>query len=175
MKYLLLLIFITGGIYAGLHDQEFSVKKSTAIDVKAEPIRSQVQESADRIRVFLEKKKSPCAKYAYAFAQSADAYRIDVAVVLGISGGESSYCKRFVEKTNNPFGFGYCDSCADGKYFKDIPHAINHVTKTITTHRYYRKFQKTKDCKDLAAVYLTGDRERWCGMIESTRLQLAGL
>lgn len=173
MKLLLLIIaIITGGYTAYVSDNQ-SQRHEAPDTSYAVALKPSYQSTEDRIRVFLEKKKSPLVPYAKDFVKEAEAYRIDPSIVLGISGAESSWGKRYISRTNNFLGWGYCDSCADGTHFTDIPEAIGHVTKKIATGKYYRKFQATKDCKDLAKVYLTGDRERWCSVIEATRKGIA--
>jgi len=164
MKTILLLLAIIIGGYYGYVTQHSGPVSHVA--TTAEQLQPQYQETTDKIEAFLVKKNSPLAAYAKDFAEAADAYRLPPELIVGITYQESSLGKRYPKQTNNPWNYGFCDSCPIGRSFPTMRDGAYTVARAIATGKYYRKYQKSKDLNDLAAIYLTGDRAKWVAGIE---------
>ena len=162
----LLFTVFTGGKYVSFH-QVLPSRKWTVVHVSGEK-----EKIVPKIEAYLKKKHSPLVGYAGEFFKASSYYRVPAYILLGICSAESSLGKHYEPHTNNVFGWGYCDSCASGKHFNSIPEAIHTVARSLATRPQFKKFQETKDVKDLAMVYLTGDRERWVQTILAVKAEL---
>ncbi len=60
----------------------------------------------ETLRIFFAKYDSPLQNHAKTFVDVADKYGFDYRMLPAISGVESSFAEHYIERTNNPFGWG---------------------------------------------------------------------
>lgn len=118
------------------------------------------------LRHYLQSRASPLAEASEDIIEIADHYGLDYRLFIGIANAESSLGKHIPEGSYNPYGF----ACFDGQpchYFKSYKEATESLAGTLTNHYAYAKWNSTGDVNDLAAVYLTGDKKRWVGNVQT--------
>jgi len=166
----LIIFFVTCSLLYGGGRYVLSTHKPRPMDVVH--VAGEKEKVVPKIEAYLRRKGSPLVGYSGEFYKASSYYRIPVHIILGICASESSLGKHYQLHTNNVFGWGYCDSCKSGLHFSSIGQGIHHVARSLATRPQFKKFQETKDVKDLSLVYLTGDRERWVSVINSVKEEL---
>lgn len=119
-----------------------------------------------KLRDYLQSKNSPIADEAEDIISVADQWGLDYRLFVGISNAESSFCKRSPEGSHNCWGF----ACFDNQpchYFKTYKEALESLAGTITNHYAYTDYNRTGSLSDLSKVYLTGNKKRWEGNVQS--------
>ena len=142
--------------------------------VKAPQIKTQsiyTSPQVEKIRTFLKSKNSPLASASADFVVFGDQFKVDPALMVGISKAESNF-EKAGDTTDNNFA-GY--ACYDGgrcPSFRDYRTAVWHLAKTLGTKPAYAKFRETGEVEDLATNYLTGDKKRWSNTIRGVMEEL---
>ena len=132
-----------------------------------------MDDRAYRVRVYLESYSSPLADYSSEFIKTADKYKLDFRILVGISNAESSLGKRIPEESSNPFGLG-CWTNHPCYRFKSFAEAIQFLGATLASHHAYSDFRRSGEVTDIAKVYLTGDKSRWAHAVTYTMDELSG-
>ncbi len=123
---------------------------------------------SDIIKVYLQSRGSVLANFSFEFVEFGDRYGVDPSALVAVSGIESGFGRDHLCGSYNPFGYGR--PCWD---FRDYPSAILQVAKTIGTSRYYRKYQESRDPRDLAGIYNEGNEEAWIRAFDQFSGELA--
>lgn len=102
---------------------------------REEIIEQKIDDRAERVRLYFEKRKMPLAKYGEKFIEAADKYNLDWRLLPAISVRESSGGKQMCG--NNPFGWASCR-----RDFKSIEEGIGIVAWNLAgqnpnTSSYY--------------------------------------
>lgn len=77
-----------------------------------------------------------------------DRYGLDYRLYVAIAGAESTWGKNSPKKSYNFTGISN-----GAARFRSIDHNIKFTCETIATRRWYRKYRRTRDIKDLAYVF----------------------
>jgi hypothetical protein len=105
-----------------------------------------------RIERFLERycPSSPLRGYGGEIVRQSDRYKLDYRLYVAIAGAESTWGKRSPKRSRN-----YTGISNGGARFRSIKHNIEFTLATIAEKKWYRKFRRTKNLRDLVVVYKT--------------------
>jgi len=106
------------------------------------------------LKKYFKDKNSILSEHSDVFIDMARKYNLDPLLLPAVSFVESGGCKRYVQSTNNCFGWG-------GGYihFKDIPTAIERIARDLNNHSYYRRYQKERTLSAFASNYNPSHKE----------------
>ncbi len=114
------------------------------------------------VRQFLSERKSPLEPYAPDIVAAADRYDIDFRLLPAISVQESSACKRIIKESYNCWGWGIYGSKVTK--FSNYPHAIETITKTLST-KYRDRGLVTPF--EIAKLYNPSNTNNWAENVTS--------
>lgn len=104
---------------------------------------------AARIEKFLTRyPDSPLRGHIHEILYCADRFGLDYRLYLGIAGAESTFGRRYPKSNRNLTGV-----CNGGARFVSIYDNIYRTHEIIATGKWYRKYRKTRDLRDLVYVY----------------------
>ena len=104
---------------------------------------------AAKIEKFLTRyPDSPLRRHVREILSCADHFGLDYRLYLGIAGAESTFGRRYPKGNYNLTGV-----CNGGKKFASIYDNIYQTNKIIATGKWYRKYRKTRNLRDLVCVY----------------------
>lgn len=85
----------------------------------------------EAVRQFFARYKSPLEPYSQNIVKTAEQYGLDYRLVPAIAMQESNLCQKIPKNSYNCWGFGIYGKQV--KKFKNYPHAIDVVTKTLAS------------------------------------------
>ncbi|KAF0133974.1 MAG: Uncharacterized protein FD145_996 [Candidatus Saganbacteria bacterium] len=91
---------------------------------------------------------SPLISHTNEIVYCADKFGLDYRLYVAIAGAESSFGKRYPKHNSNLTGV-----LNGSKKFKSIYDNIHETHKIIATGKWYKKYRRTKDIKDLVYTY----------------------
>lgn len=91
---------------------------------------------------------SPLRGKGTEIVRCADKYGLDYRLYIGLAGAESTWGKKFPKGSYNLTGISN-----GGARFRSIDHNIQFTCATIGTKKWYRRYRRTKELKDLVHVY----------------------
>ncbi|MFA5103994.1 MAG: hypothetical protein WC527_02325 [Candidatus Margulisiibacteriota bacterium] len=104
---------------------------------------------SERLRAFLYRYPgTPLISHINEILYCADKFKLDWRLYVAIAGAESTFGKHYPKHTRNLTGFNNCDT-----KFRSIYDNIYRTHEVIATTKYYAKYRKTKNIKDLVYVY----------------------
>lgn len=104
---------------------------------------------AVKIQKFLMKYPgSPLRGHSHEILYCADHFGLDYRLYLGIAGAESTFGRKYPKGNHNLTGV-----CNGGARFASIYDNIYRTHEIIATGKWYKKYRKTRELKDLIYVY----------------------
>ncbi len=104
---------------------------------------------AIRVEQFLAKyPDSPLRGHVHEILYCADRFGLDYRLYLGIAGAESTFGRRYPKRNHNLTGV-----CNGGTRFVSIYDNIYRTHEIIAKGKWYWKYRKTRDLRDLVYVY----------------------
>lgn len=104
---------------------------------------------SERLRAFLYRYPgTPLLNHINEILYCADKFNLDWRLYVAIAGAESTFGKNYPKHTRNLTGFNSCNT-----KFGSIYENIYRTHEVIATTKYYAKYRKTRNIKDLVYVY----------------------
>jgi hypothetical protein len=104
---------------------------------------------AVKIQKFLTKYPgSPLLGHVHEILYCADHFGLDYRLYLGIAGAESTFGRRYPKSSHNLTGI-----CNGGTRFASIYENIYRTHEIIATGKWYKRYRKTRELRDLVYVY----------------------
>lgn len=121
----------------------------------------------EAVRQFFARYKSPLEPYAQDIVKTSEQYGLDYRLIPAIAMQESNLCKKIPKNSYNCWGYGIYGTQV--KKFKNYPHAIDIVTKTLASEY---KGKGLESPEQIMAKYTPSNTGAWARSVAYFMSQL---